>query len=227
MSEQDGAYVSIKPGRSGQVTTQKTMLQRPANDDKEAWKAYWKAQDQSWRTEPEIDLERQKYLDERRSAIPDFEKGIYPFRDIKLSRADIEWLLVTHENGHGQVDWSDDGQREHEGLDLRGAVLRRVNLSHLPLKGSNLSKAHLEEADLSFANLEGVELGYTHLEYAELLGVHLEGAFLNLAHLENANLNSAYLQYANLNSAQLQGTDLSFVDLKKPPFGLLISKALI
>ena len=39
--------------------------QRPTNDDKEAWKAYWKTQGQPWRTEPEIDVDRQKYLAER------------------------------------------------------------------------------------------------------------------------------------------------------------------
>ena len=56
--------------------------------------------------------------------------GIYPFRDIKLSRVDIEWLLETHENGRGPVDWSDEHQREREGLDLRGA-----DLGDLPLAG--------------------------------------------------------------------------------------------
>jgi hypothetical protein len=30
-------------------------LQKPEHDDKEAWKAYWKAQGLPWRREPEID----------------------------------------------------------------------------------------------------------------------------------------------------------------------------
>ena len=63
MSEQNGTHVSAKPRRNRQASTQKTTLQRPANDDKEAWKAYWKAQGQQWRTEPEIDVERQLYLE--------------------------------------------------------------------------------------------------------------------------------------------------------------------
>src|SRR2546422_11418207 len=89
MSEQDG--------------TKAPALQRPANDDKEAWKAYWKEQGQPWRTEPEIDAVRQKYLAERRAIVPDIEKGIYPFKDIRLTRADVEWLLATHGTDVGQL----------------------------------------------------------------------------------------------------------------------------
>src|SRR5260370_41634243 len=100
----------------------------PAVDDREGWKA----QGQSWRTEPEIDLERQQYLAERRSITPDIARGIYPFRDIALTRADVEWLLATHENGRGPVDWSDESQRGREGIDLRGADLRGAPLHNLP-----------------------------------------------------------------------------------------------
>lgn len=116
---------------NGQVST----LQRPISDDPEVWKAYWKQQGWPWRTEPEIDTERQKYLAERRAIKSDIEKGIYPFKEIepKLTRADVEWLLATHENGRGPVDWSDKSQRERKGLDLRSADLQNVNLSRLPL----------------------------------------------------------------------------------------------
>src|SRR5258708_28161716 len=81
-----------------------------------AWRTYWRVWGQLWRTEPEIDIERQKYLAERRAMLSDTEKGIYPFKGVRLSRADIEWLLATHENGRGLVDWSDESQREREGL---------------------------------------------------------------------------------------------------------------
>src|SRR4051794_82372 len=107
MSEQDGKQVAT--------------LQRPTTSDSKAWKAYWVIQGQRWRTEPEIDAERQKYLTKQRNIIPDIEKGIYPFKDIKLSRADVEWLLATHENGRGPIVWKDEDQRHREGVDLRGA----------------------------------------------------------------------------------------------------------
>src|SRR5713101_5784 len=107
--------------------TKATALQRPVNDDKEAWKKYWQAQGQPWRTESEIDVERQKYLAERRSITPNIEQGIYPFKDIKLNRADVEWLLATHDGGRGPIDWNDESQRERKGLDLRGTLLNHVN----------------------------------------------------------------------------------------------------
>src|SRR5947209_8109603 len=119
MSDQDG----IQP----------TALQRPTTNDRMGWHVYWQELGQPWRTEPEIDEERQKLLTERRSILPDIKQGIYPFKDIKLSRADVEWLLTTHENGSGPVDWSDVNQRKREGLDLRGADLSKADLSYLPL----------------------------------------------------------------------------------------------
>jgi len=89
------------------TTDRYQLFNAPTTNDSEAWKAYWEAQGWPWRTEPEIDAQRQKYLAERRTIMPDFEKGIYPFKDIKLNRADVEWLLATHENGLGPVDWND------------------------------------------------------------------------------------------------------------------------
>src|SRR5438477_9951499 len=109
MSEQDGRQVIV--------------IQRPITNDPEAWKAYWEKQGQPWRTEPEIDTERQKYLAEHRNISPNIKRGIYPFKDIEpnLTRADVEWLLATHEKGRGPVDWNDKKQRERQGLDLHGA----------------------------------------------------------------------------------------------------------
>ena len=113
MSEQDRAQATTKRRRSRQTSKQNGDLptsppQRPAPNDKEAWIAHWEKQGQPWRTEPEIDEERQKYLDGRRSIVPVIEKGIYPFKDIKLNRADVEWLLAIHENGGGPVVWNDE-----------------------------------------------------------------------------------------------------------------------
>ena len=80
-----------------------TSIPRSATDDRAAWSAYWIAQGQPWRTEPEVDSKRQEELAQRRTIAPDIEKGIYPFKGMKLSRADVEWLLSTHENGRGQA----------------------------------------------------------------------------------------------------------------------------
>jgi hypothetical protein len=95
---------------SEQASQLPTQPQYSSADDREVWHHYWQVQGQPWRTEPEIDEERQKYLTERRHITPNIEQGIYPFKSEKLSRADVEWLLATHENGCGPVDWSDEGR---------------------------------------------------------------------------------------------------------------------
>lgn len=189
----------------------------------------------SWRTEPEIDDERQQFLQQRLMIEPDIEHAIYPFKDIQLTRADVEWLLMKHERGRGPIAWSDPAQRERQGIDLRGASLQRVNLRGLPLARlcGGLSREewtaatleqragagiHLERADLSEAHLEGAllrgaflqdaTLHATHLEQAVLFKAHLERTYLREAHLERANMNSAHLEGTYFREAWLMGTDL-------------------
>lgn len=247
MSEQDGSQSSTKPRRSSKTNNDNQQngklaraLQRPAKEDKEAWEAYWKAQGQLWRTEPEIDEERQKYLAQCREIKPNIEQGIYPFKDIQLSRADVEWLLATHENGHGPVDWSDQSQRGREGLDLRGASLQQVNLDNLPLarlkgglggiewfdaseeqraqasiclQGANLRKTQLEGASLNGAQLEEANLYRAQLAEAKLYHAQLKKADFDRAQLERTNLEGAQLEGTRLRGAKLEGTHLAEVIL--------------
>ncbi len=209
--------------------------QRHTTDDPQAWLGYWEAHHQTWRTEPEIDEQRQEFLTERRALVPDILAGIYPFRGMKLSRADVEWLLAAHEHGCGPIDWSDEDQREREGLDLRGADLRRVDLHNLPLARTIadvtwthyvdlteeqhlMAALHLEGADLKGAHLEGARLEYAHLEGADLRNARLEqallgraffiGTYLASAHLEGADLYAAHLDEAFLWDASLEGAVL-------------------
>ena len=184
--------------------TQKTALQRPSNDDKGAWKAYWKTRGQPWRTEPEIDAKRQEYLAERRTIIPDIEQGIYPFKDIKLSRADVEWLVADHEEGRGPVDWDDERQRKRKGLDLRGADLRRLNLSRLPLTGMHAGSRHW-----SYATEDQHKAALAHLEGTSLVYAHLEGAYLGSAQLERALLCNAFFDQATQLNAIVLGNKKS------------------
>lgn len=181
-------------------------LQYPTtSDSQKAWKAYWKAHGQPWRIEAEINADRQAYLAKRLDIEPNIEEGIYPFKDVRLNRADVEWLLATHENGQGPVDWGNRGLLEREGLDLRGADLQGANLRRLPLTAMiggldwdawvsatieqrEAATTNLKGAKLSFARLERAVLRGTHLEKASLYGTHLEGAYLYTAHLEGAIL---------------------------------------
>ena len=210
---------------SGHDETETFPGPRPGINNRDAWQGYWRGQGQSWRTEPEIDLERQAFLAAHLTARPQGEQHPCPFKGISLTRADIEWLLATHEGGDGPVNWEEVDQRTRMGLNLCGADVRRVNLSGLPLARlqaglpwfrrnfhtrEQLDEAgvRLERADLRGTHLEGAILRGAHLEHADLRGAHLEEADLSRAHLESANLREAHLERAALIRAHLQWADL-------------------
>ena len=233
---------------SEQDVEQVTALQPPTKNDKEAWKAYWKAHGQMWRTEPEIDMERQKFLTKQQNIIPDIEKGIYLFKGIRLSRADVEWLLATYENGLGPIDWSDNNQRDRTGLDLRGADLCKVNLSGLPLARTcwgliyrSRSNETDEQRETAGACLEGTDFREASLEGSYFRGANLNKANLSRAHLAQADLSRANLADAtlrevnmckailirsHLEGAILSGTNLEGADLRGAHFeGAILHRA--
>ncbi|MBV9282598.1 MAG: pentapeptide repeat-containing protein [Chloroflexi bacterium] len=196
------------------------------------WNTYWAERGQPWRTEPEIGEDRRAELAARRAITPDVVRGEYPFKGVRLERADIEWLLATHEEGRGPVDPNDETQRDRVGLDLRGANLSRIQLSNLPLartagdatrptlqeltpeqrrlaaidlRGAHLVDAHLEGSCLDYADMGHADLRGCHLEGARLWGVSLREANCDGAHLEGADLWNAHLEGAFLYRAYVQG----------------------
>jgi uncharacterized protein YjbI with pentapeptide repeats len=189
---------------------------RPVPEGFDSWKAYWKARGMEWRTEPEIGDKRQLYLRQRRTIKPDREHGLYPFRDesgaIKLDRADVEWLLATHESGglSGPVEWHNTKQRDREGLDLRGADLQGANLANLPLARLRGGPEGNEWDELTTQQREHVQL---HLERAVLSGAHLEGALLTGARLDGATLYHAQCEQAQFGSAHLEDALLAHASL--------------
>ena len=212
----------------------------PHAHDHEAWRAYWAERGQPWRIEPEIDAERQAELAARLAISVDVEHGIFPFRRMKLHRADIEWLLATHENGRGPVDYDDPEQRERSGLDLRGADLSYAQLQNLPLartvgdvtwriwtnlteKQHRMATVHLQHADLKGAHLEGSSFEYADMEGTDLRGAYLQdanlgtvslrGAYCEGAHMEGVDFWLAHLEGIFLWRTYLQGTRLSEANL--------------
>jgi uncharacterized protein YjbI with pentapeptide repeats len=199
--------------------------QHPDTLDRVTWQTCWAQQGQGWRTEPEIDAERKAELAAYLSIVPDVEKGIYPFKGVKLMRADIEWLLATHEDGRGPVDYHDQSQRDRVGLDLRGADLSYAQLQNLPLartigdvtwrtwanlteKQHHMAAVQLQHADLKGAYLEGVSLEYANLEGADLRGCHLEEANLGTANMRRTYCENAHMERADLWFAHLDGAFL-------------------
>jgi uncharacterized protein YjbI with pentapeptide repeats len=97
------------------------------------------------------------------------------------------WLPINRQRCRGPVDWNDTSQREREGLDLRGAYLRTIDLSHLPLallRGGNLVREVRKVAQL------------TEVALLSVAALHLEGALFHETQLVGARLNSALLNRA-------------------------------
>jgi uncharacterized protein YjbI with pentapeptide repeats len=199
--------------------------QNPGEREREDWPAFWAGQGQPWRTEPEIDAQRQAELAAHRNIAPDILQGIYPFKGMKLQRADVEWLLATHENGRGPVDYHDESQRDRVGLDLRGADLSHAQLQNLPLARTigdvtwrtwadlteeqhRMAAINLRHADLKGAYLEEAGLEYADLGQADLRGCHLEKANLGTANLQDAYCEGVHLEEADLWYADLRGAFL-------------------
>ncbi len=67
--------------------------EQPARQSKEDSQA-------PWRIEAEIDQARQEHLTRCLATVPDITHGVYPFKGMKLNRADIEWLLSEFINGN-------------------------------------------------------------------------------------------------------------------------------
>ncbi|HET8851230.1 MAG TPA: pentapeptide repeat-containing protein [Ktedonobacteraceae bacterium] len=205
-----------------------SMLPFSHPHDPEAWQAYWKEQGQSWRSEPLIDEERQQRLLSYSRGEVDIERGRYPFKGVQLSRADVEWLLAMEEqrSAKARTGGGTDGEQQKSlGLDMRGADLSGLNLSHLPMmrlraglslvegrhatvEQSRAAAANLAKADLSQAQLQGAQLSWATLDEVVLVEAHLEGADLGKATLKQAILAGTHLEGGDLMKAHLEGATL-------------------
>ncbi|HEX6554132.1 MAG TPA: pentapeptide repeat-containing protein [Ktedonobacteraceae bacterium] len=194
--------------------------------DAETWQASWKQQGQPWRSQPPIDEERQQLLASCLHEGADIEQGKYPFKGMRLSRADVEWLLAADEERSDRESTGGGHSRKPgPGLDLRGVDLSGVDLSGLPLMrlhaGLSLEEgrhatleqgrqaaANLAKADLSYAQVQGAHLSRATLDEAVLVEAHLEGADLGKATLRRAILAGTHLEGADLTRAQMEGATL-------------------
>jgi hypothetical protein len=104
--------------------------------------------------------------------------------------------------------------------DLRGANLRKLDLSLANLRGADLSeavfsKARLTNADLREADLREVNLCRAVLRKANLEATDLSGADLGMADLRKANLGGARLIRADLRGVKLRNANLRGVDFSR------------
>jgi uncharacterized protein YjbI with pentapeptide repeats len=189
------------------------------------WQTYWRQQGQPWRSEPLLDEERQQFLSSCLQGNVAIEQGKYPFKGMRLRRADVEWLLAAEGRSAQEATDDDNSRKPPTGLDVRGADLSGVDLSHLPLtrlhaglsleegrhatvEQSRQAAASLARADLSYAQLQGAQLSWATLDEAVLVEAHLEGADLGRATLRRSILAGTHLEGADLTKAQMEGATL-------------------
>lgn len=100
------------------------------------------------------------------------------------------------------------------GVDFRGAVLRKVNFQKSKLHNAKLQWVDLNLAHLQEADLIGAKLQYAKLMEAQLQNANLQAANLKNAILQGANLQRVNLQYANFNWSQLKNNNTQLADAK-------------
>jgi len=191
----------------------------PQTYDRQSWRAYWEQTGQLWRTEPEIHPERQRMLAERRTAEGATNES--PFAGMKLDRADVEWLLATHESYgvRGPVDAEDPAQRLREGLNLRAVDLRQARLGGLPLARTNFSNALLDKVNLSQAHLERASFANSQMQGAVLTKVWARDASFRQTNLEDARFTEAHLESANLYQANCRNAEFYITHLEEAYVG--------
>ena len=94
---------------------------RPTTNKRDDWHNYWKELGYTWRTEPEIDAQRQAELNNLRLILRDidgsYEGSFYVFdENINLGRADVEWLLAAYIQEQKSANGSSDTQQQYNGL---------------------------------------------------------------------------------------------------------------
>jgi uncharacterized protein YjbI with pentapeptide repeats len=141
-----------------------------------------------------------------------------------INQEQLAWLKS---GAVGWNEWRDAANTEAivlEGADLRGCMLRGIDLSKAlltraklagaDLGGAMLAEAELMEADLSSASFESAFLMAADLSGADLRGIYMMGAWLAESNLTGADLRGGDLTNATLLDADLSGADLRGAFLK-------------
>jgi uncharacterized protein YjbI with pentapeptide repeats len=191
-----------------------------------------------WRTEPEIDEERREFLGALRASKPYYQRASSPFAGLRLDRADIEWLLATHEYAgvRGPVVGSVLVDETGDPPDLSGADLSAVAL-RLLLEGMTDHREVAPGSDRGSSATAGVseeepprvrwglDLRGADLCATALSGLPLERMWGGLVshwwreasaeerevaavRLERADLQGAFLQWSDLRNARLSHASL-------------------
>jgi uncharacterized protein YjbI with pentapeptide repeats len=197
---------------------------------------------ETWRKEREISSSRQALLLDRLTTVPDALKGRYPFSALKLTRADLEWLLSQpelpipdtevfppaperfsmHQPGWGLAGWFLSG-KDAPGDAADAEEYTWFGFARSRHEGLDLRGADLSGEDLSHLPLDFVKAGLWEVKPAQSLTWTSELLARASTNLDDCNLSDASLRAAVLVSAQMRGvraigcdftdTDMRYADL--------------
>lgn len=105
--------------------------------------------------------------------------------------------------------------KQREPIDLSGAHIPGMSLSHTDLAGSNFSRANLTEVNFQGSSLRDADLSKSNLTRADLTGANLKGANLAYAILKSTVLSGATLDDVDLSNTNLSGALIEGLDLSK------------
>lgn len=145
-------------------------------------------------------------------------EGDYDFEFLKKDRdvrkAALEWLSSLAAADAAATESGDAENRAPAVLiDLRGIILREMNLRYAKLAHLDMRGADLHHANLNHAELTGADLTGAYLEGAGLMRAELNDATLTLANLRGARLRKATLINTDLSRANLEAADFVGADL--------------
>ncbi len=141
----------------------------------------------------------------------------------ELSRYRWQWngTGFSCRNGRGEAGYNSVSvktlreTKQGECADLSGADLRSawsvslvIDMKYVNLRGARLRKADLSRARLVGADLSGADLSGANLIFTDLSGAKLTGIDLEAAHLRDATLDRCDLTHANLAQAQMRRVSL-------------------
>ena len=99
--------------------------------------------------------------------------------------------------------------------EVRGAYLRKADLTGIDLYKANLIKTDFQEACLIGANISNTNFGKANLSHANLKDTKFQESKLNFANLSYANLSNSDLTKTSFLEANLQNANLSFANLRE------------
>ncbi|WP_413162395.1 Rid family detoxifying hydrolase [Capilliphycus salinus ALCB114379] len=104
------------------------------------------------------------------------------------------------------------GERDFQGVELKGVNLNGANLSEINLKDADLTGAKLDGVNLTYAVLKNANLSASDLDKAKLMNANLESANLSQAYLRNTDFTGACLNEANFSQADFSNHKVNFQD---------------